>query len=258
MTDGYFVYIDMNLLPFTNYTYILTICTNGGCTDSSSPVQETTREDTPQGISVPTAVVQNSTTISVSWVSPTQPNGVIQSYDLLRRDLGFSDSTAGMMVTNCCEEYLSSQTGSGIITLSEGCNYVVQTPSDITTYTDDTLQAYSFYQYCIIASNNADSAHSELSQPNQTDPAPMPAVGPQLNASTVNSTSVYLSWSTLDVSQLLGPLAGYTLYGKVAGAEGLGEVLLTSLDQSYTATGLIASTEYAFVVSHDLVHWCTV
>jgi len=174
---------------------------------------------------------------------------VIQSYDLLLRDLGFSNSTAGMMVTNCCEEYLSSQTGSGSIALSEGCNYITQTSSDITTYTDATLQAYSFYQYCIISSNNADSAHSELSPPTQTDPAPMPAAGPQLNASTVNSTSIYLSWGSLDVSELLGPLVGYTLYGRVAGTMGLGEVLLSGLDLSYTAAGLVASTEYAFVVA---------
>ena len=252
MTNGYFVYTDTNLLPFTNYTYVLTICTNGGCT-GSSPVQETTLEDTPQGINAPTAIVQNSSTISISWVAPTQPNGVIQSYDLLRRDLGFSNSTAGMMVTNCCEEYLSSQAGSGGIVLSEGCNYITQTPSDITTYTDATLQAYSFYQYCIISSNNADSAHSELSPPTQTDPAPMPAAGPQLNASTVNSTSIYLSWGSLDISELLGPLVGYTLYGRVAGTMGLGEVLLSGLDLSYTATGLVASTEYAFVVSCELL-----
>ena len=77
----------------------------------------------------------------------------------------------------------------------------------------------------------------------------MPAVGPQLNASTINSTAIYLTWGSLDISELLGPLEGYTLYGRPAGGVGLGQVLFTGPEQSYTATDLIASTEYVFVVS---------
>ena len=254
MSDDYFIFTDVDLLPFTNYTYVLTVCTNGGCTNSTA-AQNTTLEDTPQGISAPTAIVTNSSTISLSWVPPTQPNGVIQSYDILRRDLGFVDSIGN--VSNCCEEYVAllSQAGNGSVVLSESCSYVAETSPESLSYIDTTLQAYSFYQYCIITSNNADSAYSELTMPTQTSPAPMPAVGPQLNASTINSTAIYLTWGSLDISELLGPLGGYTLYGRPAGEVGLGEVLFTGTEQSYTATDLIASTEYVFVVSMTIKTW---
>ena len=142
-----------------------------------------------------------------------------------------------------------SLAGNGSVVLSESCSYVAETSPEMLSYIDTTLQAYSFYQYCIITFNNADSTHSELSMPTQTNPAPMPAVGPQLNASTINSTAIYLAWGSLEISELLGPLEGYTLYGRPAGGAGLGEVLFTVPEQSYTATDLIASTEYIFMVS---------
>ena len=248
MSDDYYIFTDVGLLPFTNYSYVLTICTNGGCTNSST-ARNTTLEDTPQGISVPTAIITNSSTISLSWAPPTQPNGIIQSYDILRRDLGFVDLIGN--VSNCCEEYvvLSSQAGNSSVVLSDSCSYVAETSPESLSYIDTALQAYSFYQYCIITSNNADSAYSGLTTPTQTSPAPMPAVGPQLNASTINSTAIYLTWGSLDISELLGPLEGYTLYGRPSRGVGLGEVLFTGLEQSYTATDLIASTEYVFVVS---------
>ena len=250
ISDDYFIFTDINLLPFTNYTYTLTVCTNAGCTNSTT-AQNTTLEDTPQGINAPTAIVTNSSTISLSWVPPTQPNGVIQGYDILRRDLGFVGSIGNTNVSNCCEEYIAllNLAGNDSVLLSESCSYVAETSPEVLSYIDTTLQAYSFYQYCIITFNNADSAHSELSTPTQTSPAPMPAVGPQLNASTINSTAIYLTWGSLDISELLGPLEGYTLYGRPAGGVGLGQVLFTGPEQLYTATDLIASTEYVFVVS---------
>lgn len=243
--DDYFIYVDTQLAPFTNYTYFLTVCTGGGCTDSAQ-VWEVTLEDAPTGIVPPAAFTLNSSAISVSWQPPLQPNGVILQYDLLRRDLGFYNSTEGL--PNCCEEYLAVQENNET-QLSESCSFVVQTEADVTGYTDVSLQAFSFYQYCVIISNSAGSAFTNLSSPVRTDPAPSPLLGPELNATTLNSTAIYLSWGSLEISELLGPLDGYTLYGKVAGTPGIGDILFTGLEQMYTATGLIASTEYIFVVS---------
>ena len=240
MSDGYFIYEDTNLLPFTNYTYLITACTSAGCTSSDS-VSEVTFEDTPTGIATPVPLVLNSSSILVSWEEPEQPNGVIQSYDLFRTDLGFYNLSSGL--TNCCQDYL--QNGN----LTDGCSFVTQTGSDVTSYTDGNLQAYSFFEYCIVVTNGADSVYSKVSAPVRTLPAPMPRVGPVLTATTISSTAIQLSWSSLEISDLLGPLEGYTLYGNIAGTPGLGEVLFTGLAQSYLATGLIASTEYVFVVS---------
>ena len=200
-----------------------------------------TLEDTPQGISTPIAISLNSSAILVSWQEPTQPNGVIVRYTVLRRSLGFYNSTAGL--ANCCEEYVVSGNA------SQQCDFITETVPEVTSYTDTTLQAFSFYQYCTVVTNGADSSYSEFSFPTQTDPSPMPLVGPALNATTINSTAIQLYWGSLEISELLGPLEGYTLYGEIAGSPGLGDVLFTGLEQSYVATGLIASTEYVFVVS---------
>ena len=211
-----------------------------GCT-SSDPVSEVTLEDMPTGVSTPVPLVLNSSSILVSWEEPEQPNGVVQRYELFRTDLGFYNLSSGL--TNCCREYLENGN------LTDGCSFVAQTGSDVTSYTDGNLQAFSFFEYCIVVTNNAASVYSNISALARTLPASSPRVGPVLSAITVGSTAIQLSWSSLEISDLLGPLEGYTLYGNIARTPGLGEVLFTGLAQSYLATGLIASTEYIFVVS---------
>ena len=117
------------------------------------------------------------------------------------------------------------------------------------TTLDTNLDPFTFYTYCLIATNNVDSTFSRLATPTQTSPAFMPLRGPVLNATTLNSTAVFLEWDALDVSELLGPLQGYTLYVRVSGTPGLGEILSQGgQDQQFTATNLLASTEYVFVV----------
>ncbi len=241
VSGNYFVFTDtLGILPYTNYTYVLTVCTSEGCTDST-PVLVTTFEDIPEGVTPPSAQALEFDSILVSWDEPERPNGEIISYDLLRRSLGFDGSDpAG---ANCCEEYLNAQN------VSNGCSYVAQTSADIRTFTDNTLQAFSFYQYCVVVTNGAGSVASDLSPPTQTLPALMPERGPRLNATTINSTAIDLTWDSLVVSELLGPLVGYTLYGRRSDAIDIGEALFNGLEQTYTATGLTASIAYTFTVA---------
>lgn len=236
--DGAYVFNDTDLLPFSNYSYVLRVCTSAGCTDSDTSV-ERTLEDMPTGLTTPTAVIVSSSEIMVLWEEPSMPNGVIQTYDLFRVSFGF-DSSGGEAV-NCCEEYV---TMAGFF--SEQCSQVITTAT--TEYLDRSLDPFSYYSYCIVASNNVDSGFSALTPPMQTSPASMPLVGTTLNATTINSTDVLLQWDALDVSDLLGPLEGYTLYVRISGTPGLGEVLFVGDEQMFIATNLLASTDYVFVV----------
>lgn len=250
-SDEYFVYVDGDLRPFTNYVYNLTVCTNGGCT-TGDPSSEVTLEDTPAGISAPSIEVittLESSVLEVAWQEPTEPNGIIQGYLLFGLDLGLYDT--GRDAVDCCAEYLLNLTANNS-SFSNSCSTVAVVNSTVTTFIDADVQPYSFYQYCIIVSNNIASLASDLSPPTRTAPALMPRVGPNLNATTINSTSIHLSWSSLALTDLLGPLESYTLYGSVSGTESV--ILFTGLSQSFTATGLIASTEYAFVVS-NILQW---
>ena len=247
LTNGSYVYEDTPLAPFTNYTYTLTVCTSAGCTTSSG-VWSVTDEATPTGLGAPTTNTIDHTSILVSWNGPTAPNGVVLGYDVLQRSLGFEVPPNATTLPNCCQEYLYLS-GSGTDEPSDGCSLVEETGPDTMNYTVPGLQAFSNYQYCIIVTNRAGSAFSPTSPVTQTSAAPMPLSGPELTALTVNSTAIFLSWSLLNVSQLLGPLEGYTLYGREAGGAEPGEVLYSGEEQQFTAGGLLASTEYVFVVS---------
>ena len=77
-------YTALNLRPFQAYTFRLTACTSGGCTNSSA-VSGRPNEDRPIGMQPPTLRVTSSTSIEVAWKEPDQPNGIITSYEL-RRD----------------------------------------------------------------------------------------------------------------------------------------------------------------------------
>ena len=242
------MYFDDNLQPFTNYTYTLTVCTAAGCTTSDS-ASAVTLEDIPLGILAPEVTVittPESSVVGVVWSEPTEPNGIIRGYSVLRRELGFYDTEANSV--NCCTEYLMYLRNNSTL-LSNSCAIITQVNAVITNVNDTNVDPYSFYQYCVIASNNVGSLGSDLSPPVRTDPAIMPLTGPELTATTINSTAVSLAWSLLAVSDLLGPLQGYVLYASDSGTEDLGSVLFSGLAQSFTATELEASTEYAFTVS---------
>ena len=217
------------------------MCTGGGCTDSISST-EVTLEDTPTGVATPTTSAVDSDTILVTWVEPGMPNGVIQRYDVFQLSLGFASDGEGSEIS-CCEGYVRNES-----TLPEQCSRVTTVGGGVNSFLAQNLSSFSFYRYCIVATNNANSGFSPPSIPTQTSPASMPRLGPTLNATTTNSTSVFLQWSSLQVSDLLGPLAGYTLYARIAGTPELGDVIFQGSQMSFTATNLLASTEYVFTV----------
>lgn len=71
------------LTPNTVYTFQLFVYNAGG-SGSSPTVSARTLEGVPDGVSEPTVVVVNATTLSVSWIEPAIPNGVISQYILVQ------------------------------------------------------------------------------------------------------------------------------------------------------------------------------
>ena len=233
-----YVFNDTDLLPFTNYTYVLRVCTGGGCTDSE-PSVELTLEDTPTGVAMPTAVVISANEILIEWAEPSMPSGDIQAYAVFRQSHGFENGST--VDVNCCEAFLEDN-----VDMFDECSQAASVDSRM--FLDSNLDPFSFYSYCVVATNNVASGHSGTSPPTQTSPAPTPLRGPNLNATTLNSTAVLLEWDSLDVAELLGPLDGYVLYVRLAGEEGPGEAVFRGTEQSYVVANLLASTEYVFVV----------
>lgn len=198
-----------------------------------------TLEDTPIGFLAPSLRVDSSNEITVSWAEPGMPNGIIASYILLRLSHGF-----GRVSQDCCAAYMTNRSS-----LPVECLVASSFGAEVMAYQDGGLLPYSFYQYCLIVQNSVGSASSGQSEIVRTSPAPMPRAGVSINATTLNSTAIVVQWGVLDAADLLGPFSGYELYLRIAGTPGLGDVIFQGFDQSFTATSLLASTEYLFTVS---------
>ena len=232
ITNGSFIYDDLTLSPFTNYTYTLTACTGGGCTVSEG-VWTVTDEATPTGLAAPQTNTTSHNSIALVWTPPTEPNGVILHYTLLRRSFGFDLPSEVATLPNCCQDYVQAS-GNGSNALSRGCSLAAQVNNTL-TYEDTGLQAYTYYQYCVVATNRAGSTFSPVSLATQTDPSPVLLAAPELTVSTINSTTIFLSWTALNVSQLLGPLEGYTLYEtQVMGSGGAEAEVYFGFDLQFT------------------------
>ena len=243
--SGGFVYEDTSLSPFTNYTYILTVCTGAtdGCSDSTA-VWIVTDEAIPSGLRAPLVSTASESSILVSWSQPIQPNGIIITYTILQRSFGFQTPENPETFSNCCEDYLNSNK----TVVGDTCSRVVVVDGTAINHTASGLDAYSNYQYCVIAMNSKGATFSPTSNITHTFAAPMPIAGPNLTASTINSTAIFLSWTVLSITQLLGPFSGYTLYIRTVGQTDPGEIIFAGEEQEYTATDLVASTEYIFMV----------
>jgi len=68
-----------NLRPFEYYIFTLTACTLGGCL-SSNDVKAEMRSAPPQGQGPVTIVPFNETVLNVSWLPPSQANGLYHRY----------------------------------------------------------------------------------------------------------------------------------------------------------------------------------
>ncbi len=145
-----------NLRPFINYTVTVEACNSAGCVSNRSNVR--TLESIPQFISAPGVLVVNPTSLSIAWMEPALPNGVIIQYELRRNEsLVFSG-----MKTSFVDRQLS--------------------PNQAYTY---TLQAYTIV---------GGGERSEPSIATRTPPdTPEGVARPMLM--TTGSTSIYANWS---------------------------------------------------------------
>ena len=75
------VYVDTGLVAYTDYSYVITVCTAGGCTGSAATVART-GETAPHFMAAPTVTTLNSSAIAVAWTKPQVTNGMIRIYHL--------------------------------------------------------------------------------------------------------------------------------------------------------------------------------
>lgn len=89
------------LLPFTNYTLVLTAFTTVGGT-AGEPTRFTTLEGTPQGVQPATVATINASVLQATWAVPLQPNGRITGYTVVVIDVA-----RGTPVQDFCDGVLN-------------------------------------------------------------------------------------------------------------------------------------------------------
>uniref|UniRef100_UPI00398E6111 usherin-like n=1 Tax=Pristiophorus japonicus TaxID=55135 RepID=UPI00398E6111 len=142
------------LKPYTEYHFILIVCTNGGCTSSSS-VNIWTMEAPPSNMVMPKLQVTGSESIEVTWKEPNSPNGKIKNYEL-RRD--------GVLIYAGLE----------------------------TRYHEFTLTPGMEYSYTVAANNSQGSTISPPSKARTNPSAPSGMAPPKLHAWT--SGDIIANW----------------------------------------------------------------
>lgn len=73
------LYIDTNLIPFTNYAYSIMVCTIAGCGNGLAAIVRT-MEAAPSGVNSPLLAALSNSSIRIDWVPPLMPNGIITMY----------------------------------------------------------------------------------------------------------------------------------------------------------------------------------
>lgn len=80
-TNDKFEYVDSILLPYTFYSYTITVCTAGGCT-ASPPTILRTVESPPAKVDSPNLEAVSSNAIKATWVPLGQESGQVTKYQL--------------------------------------------------------------------------------------------------------------------------------------------------------------------------------
>lgn len=154
----------INLTPYTNYTLYIQVCNQVGCASSKS-VTETTHEELPLNLVPPVVTGVTSTTVTLSWVPPTLPNGLITSYRIVRRE------------TNNPLLILVQYVGVG----------------DVTTFTNEGLSPYTSYEYQLVAFNSIGSVESDWTEVTTLEAPPTGMGSPTFP--DIQSEYVVVSWN---------------------------------------------------------------
>ncbi|KAM9109657.1 usherin isoform 1-T1 [Megaptera novaeangliae] len=129
-----FMYNDTGLQPWMQCEYKIRTWNSAGHTCSSWSVVRT-RQAPPEGLSPPeiAQVSVNPPKLTISWIPPAQPNGVIQSYRLQRNEVLYPFSFDAVTFNYTDEALLPFSTYRYVVTActSEGCS--TSTPTSITT-----------------------------------------------------------------------------------------------------------------------------
>lgn len=201
-------YTVTGLRPWTQYEF--SVRTHNPAGHTHSPwVTVTTRQAPPRGLAPPTVshLQGQPGEVLVSWTSPLEPNGILQSYRILRNNVSFSFSFDPTVLSYTDDDLLPFSTYRYCLSfliplcclkwtnLSASFWEFQITPNTLIFFDGDELSFYSilFYSYSIIACTSEGcitSPHTNIT----TLEAP-PATVEAPTADSITSNSINISWS---------------------------------------------------------------
>ena len=205
------------LLPFTAYTIAIESTNVGGRATTRTRVAETRAAAPGQLPAPPHVSVLSSTALSLAWGAPSQPNGEVVSYQVLR---------GGERV--CCD-------------------------APWTAFNDTELMPYTSYIYTVAAETRGNDGSKLVGETTPSVSATtlesIPGAPRKPTATVTNATSILVEWSAPAVAN--GVLTGYTLYlngsqhraVQIPSNAGTG-----SVDGAKTLSGLLPNTAYTIAV----------
>ncbi|XP_033110841.1 usherin-like [Anneissia japonica] len=192
-----------DLVPFTNYTFRLTVCSSDGCGQGVG-ITVYTPQAPPEGLAPPTLTALSATEVYVEWNHPTEANGIITHYELFIR--GAPDANG---VIDPPESRIFYPAGwyNPRPTVTPGEDPVSE---PTTNFTQENLEPFTEYEFRVTAMNQAGTGQSEWAfvRTLEADPLSMPspvAVG-------ISSTQLNVSWTEPSTDQARGVIIQYKLY----------------------------------------------
>ena len=153
-------YKDLNVQPFTHYSYHVTAFNSAGHVSSPVLYTDRTSPGTPENVTKPQLTPLSGTEIQVSWSAPAKPNGIISEYLVLYNN----------------------------IQVNVGSNV---------TYIARDLKYYTVYSFRIRACTNYPScADSDVESTRTFEGAPRGQLAPVIPDITVMARSLIVTWGT--------------------------------------------------------------
>lgn len=205
-----FIYIVIDLNPFTTYEFQLMACTS--TCGSSEFTTAITLEAVPTGQNPPQLLATAHNMVVINWTQPTNPNGIILNYTLERRLVDNNIST--IIFTGLATSF------------NDG---------------DDSLMAATHYEYRVTSFNSIGNSTSDWEQVLLLEAIPEGVQLPTIF--NITSTSV-----TLIVSRPLMPNGVITMYFVIRDNITLATLIATGDTLVYTASNLRPFTNYLFYV----------
>ena len=165
------------LEPYKEYSVQLEACTSAGCTRNFMQTFYTA-ETAPAGQPNPVTGNITSTSVTLTWHAPSDPNGKIQMYEIYRRT---NTRIQKRSVTSPVIVYRTTDTD-----------------RDVFSYTDTNLQPFTEYQYSISASNSKGTTTSGWQSAFTTQAPPAGVQPPFVSHLEDQVNSLQIAWTTPD------------------------------------------------------------